>query len=1564
MASISDAAIVGANTSSNSVLTSRKCSSTPSLPQATADKTSDSSVPEQAVSDDNLSVKQAAEAIAESVVNVASAEALLGASGDTANRVFLVDKLASLVSSLAFGGNLEVMELSSLLSPVPPALPQRSLPSLNEPQGFLNLSSVYHLMAKSIQSLADTDSQALGNERLSKSGSSQAKTSSQSGTNNSKGPMSCGRSPSLRVLPSAVPSPASSFDPTYPPSSSPPSRGNYNFNAGEVQLAVAGNYNFNAGEVQLAVAGNYNFNAGSSNLLLQVPLSEAGGDWQLRVDGRTRVGGSLIFSQTANLTYSPTFLTILIQPSRPVYNAGQTVRFRAILLTRDLKPYDEPVDVFVLDSHGRVMRRWPSMQTGHGVVTLAFELPQYPVLGRWRLRVEALAQVEDKTFLVEQYFRPRFEVFVRLPHTVKTVDERLTGVVVANMTNWRHVHGNCSLLLQSAFHSKNSIPSDADFSTVYNEFIHNFQGVHPFDFDISGLVSTSSGEDLDLSLRVVADVGDVFGWRIIRGWAIARVVHDEAMLQILGDQPLVFRPGMPITVHAFASYADHHPFDEEELEQAKVTITLYVSGGTSQVESAEISGLDLVEQGGVAKAVFDIPELAETLKIDAQFKSTSGLQAASTALGTKHHSPRDYYLQVETSSQDISPGDYIVLHVRNNFKTDYINFIMSGSGVALYTDRTAVTDKNLPTVTTFAIPASTEMAPVARVTVWAVADDGQLVTHAIAIPVNPLGRHEVGIRWNDHKDHSGGSSEWKMLGEIGSFFGVSSLWEETNFLDAGHDLDESRVLHRMMGLGEDAILSEKSSRARLSQPRPKNHRVQDDFPYADAPKPHIRRAATRSRDGGGSKVQFFPTSLGGPDVASTFAFADLLLLTDTTVYYQRSHAAVILQPGEFRDVSIPIVFTGMGEVMVTGVTIQQHTSRLLDLKNRGLVYEFLDVDLDESPIIPYSLERRYIYDTPAGHISITGDVVGPSFPEIPVTTDIMLGMELMGAEAEAYNFAANLWSLHYLRLTNQLDSSMTYKVLNAVAVHYAAIARYQNADGSFSMFPGDEAGVWLTAHVLKTLLVADFQDWENHLYIDRKILSTAASWLIDHQTSDGSFAETPYYQDLEPEVDPNKRKARNRSVALTAHALLALVPVTPTLQSALRVRANSAITSAISYLDRKLPSLVDPYDVAVVAWALTKAGAGGADAAFARLASMKRTEGSRVYWSREPIGTNPLVYEDSQRPFIQPKDDQKWDAHAVETTAYALLLYVERESLGVVQESIVRFLAEMRKTDGGHITTVDSVVALEALVAYSYRARIRDITDLHVRFEMSTNPNQTLDVHLSNDGNLAAIRSFDLETIYGHINVIGHGSGQAIVQLEYTYAVDQPDEMDYPPVDAYDLEIKAQYSGRNQSHINITACQRWTCEEDGETSGLAITSIHLPSGYYVMQDDLIRLVDSRVVPNLRWAVRTDTTVDLYFSRLTEEWTCVSYQVERWHAVSNHSRYNAAAIYSHFQPERFNQTLFEVYSLYDLDICEVCGSFQCPYCPFYSGGFMPTPSMWVWLPLLLVWGSVPHLWTHR
>lgn len=57
------------------------------------------------------------------------------------------------------------------------------------------------------------------------------------------------------------------------------------------------------------------------------------------------------------------------------------------------------------------------------------------------------------------------------------------------------------------------------------------------------------------------------------------------------------------------------------------------------------------------------------------------------------------------------------------------------------------------------------------------------------------------------------------------------------------------------------------------------------------------------------------------------------------------------------------------------------------------------------------------------------------------------------------------------------------------------------------------------------------------------------------------------------------------------------------------------------------------------------------------------------------------------------------------------------------------------------------MVALEALVSYSYRARIRDITNLRINIEFSASPNKSLDLLLTNDGDLAAFRSFDVSDV-------------------------------------------------------------------------------------------------------------------------------------------------------------------------------------------------------------------------
>ena len=95
-------------------------------------------------------------------------------------------------------------------------------------------------------------------------------------------------------------------------------------------------------------------------------------------------------------------------------------------------------------------------------------------------------------------------------------------------------------------------------------------------------------------------------------------------------------------------------------------------------------------------------------------------------------------------------------------------------------------------------------------------------------------------------------------------------------------------------------------------------------------------------------------------------------------------------------------------------------------------------------------------------------------------------------------------------------------------------------------------------------------------------------------------------------------------------------------------------------------------------------------------------------------------YGGQNRPYWEPKDYQTNDALAVEATAYALhtLFLMEGGGVTMLQEQIVSWLNTMRLGDGGFIASVDTVVALQALVIYSYNSRIKDITDLSVEVNL------------------------------------------------------------------------------------------------------------------------------------------------------------------------------------------------------------------------------------------------------
>ena len=196
-------------------------------------------------------------------------------------------------------------------------------------------------------------------------------------------------------------------------------------------------------------------------------------------------------------------------------------------------------------------------------------------------------------------------------------------------------------------------------------------------------------------------------------------------------------------------------------------------------------------------------------------------------------------------------------------------------------------------------------------------------------------------------------------------------------------------------------------------------------------------------------------------------------------------------------------------------------------------------------------------------------------------------------------------------------------------VEYTAVMRRFSSQGWVSNWDDSKPNVWLTAWVIRTVSAVTYQDWEDYIYIDPMVVGSAVMWLINYQSIEGSFSETEYYpHPLHKPMDGKSRLvddyAEMRNISLTAHVLISLEMTAPNLQGEQKKFSASARQRATKYLERNLPKIRDPYELAITTYALAVTGSAEADLAYAKLKGMAKEEGGMIYWGRTDITTNDV----------------------------------------------------------------------------------------------------------------------------------------------------------------------------------------------------------------------------------------------------------------------------------------------------------------------------------------------------
>ncbi|KAM6309767.1 alpha-2-macroglobulin-like protein 1 [Podargus strigoides] len=135
-----------------------------------------------------------------------------------------------------------------------------------------------------------------------------------------------------------------------------------------------------------------------------------------------------------------------IQLDKPIYNPGQTVRFRIVTLTEDFAPVNSKYSVVeVQDPNQNRIGQWLDVRPKQGIADLSFQLAAELSLGTYTIRV--VNPKASSSFQVEERVLQKFDVFFEGPAQIYASDKTFSLRVCGRYSHGKAVQGTMRVTL-------------------------------------------------------------------------------------------------------------------------------------------------------------------------------------------------------------------------------------------------------------------------------------------------------------------------------------------------------------------------------------------------------------------------------------------------------------------------------------------------------------------------------------------------------------------------------------------------------------------------------------------------------------------------------------------------------------------------------------------------------------------------------------------------------------------------------------------------------------------------------------------------------------------------------------------------------------------------------------------------------------------------------------------------------------------------------------------------------------------------------------------------------------
>ncbi|KAJ7415213.1 C3 and PZP-like alpha-2-macroglobulin domain-containing protein 8 [Willisornis vidua] len=504
------------------------------------------------------------------------------------------------------------------------------------------------------------------------------------------------------------------------------------------------------------------------------------GQAHLKVWGnRNLAGDGYIFHNSTTVTIDSKGSSVFIQTDKPVYKPKQKVLINLFMVTSDLRPVndrieayvvglelDQGLDLMISEGFSNPIR---SMIPSSGIVNMTFPLSDQPVFGEWLIFAEMQGHTYNKSFEVQKYVLPKFELLIEPPRYIRDLSLCEKGTVHARYTFGKPVTGK--LIVNMTINGVGYYRHEVGHPVLKTTQI---DGSAAFNVCVRDMMPSDVPEHFRGTVNIWATVVSSDGSKQVTFDDSTPVQKQLIDIKYSKDTRKQFKPGLPYKGKVEVTYPDGSPADR---------VTIRIKAELTPKDNVYTS--ELVSRNGLVEfEIPSIPTAAQYVWLETKVTAIDGKPSGDQYLPnylsiSSWYSPSKCHIQLHAPDKPFLVGEEAWMAVKStcpcNFTLHYEvasrgNIVLSGlqpSNVTQQRSRraTSASDKDtgvthLPgaapnsapaaevevCVTTLRFPVLHSMAPWGRLLVFYVRDNGEGVTDSLQFTVSSsLENQETGL---------------------------------------------------------------------------------------------------------------------------------------------------------------------------------------------------------------------------------------------------------------------------------------------------------------------------------------------------------------------------------------------------------------------------------------------------------------------------------------------------------------------------------------------------------------------------------------------------------------------------------------------------------------------------------------------------------------------------------------------------------------------------------------------------------------------------------------------------